>query len=310
MAADLSRKPKRIAFLGTGLMGAPMAAHLARAFEVTVWNRSPDRAQALSGLARVASTPADAADNADVVITMLLDGTATRSVLRDQGAIAAAAPQAFVIDMGSVEPDCDRDLAAYAATLGKRFVDAPVSGGVTGAEERTLSIFVGGEEAAVAAAMPVLELLGRPTHLGAIGAGQTAKLANQLIVAITIGAVAEAFTLAQAAGCDIGLLRQALRGGFADSRILDLHGARMVEGNFVPGGRSAAQLKDLDNALAVAGETALSLPLAETARRGFRDLVDNKGGADLDHAAYYLWLKTIQAASGEGDLGLHGAAAV
>jgi 2-hydroxy-3-oxopropionate reductase len=284
----------KIAFLGTGLMGGPMARHLAKSHQVTVWNRSSEKAQALADVATVAATAVEAARGADVVISMLIDGPASKAILQDEGVIEAAAPGALIINMASVEPDCDRALEAYAKTLGKRFIDAPVSGGVKGANEATLSIFVGGAEGDFLAAKPLFDILGRPTHMGAIGTGQTAKLANQLIVAITIGAVAEAFTLAQSAGCDIGTLREALRGGFADSRILDLHGARMVEGNFVPGGRSVAQLKDLNNALNVAGEQNLTLPLSEQVREGFDDLVNNKDGAELDHAAYFLWLKQIQ----------------
>lgn len=284
----------QITFLGTGLMGAPMARHLAKDHSVTVWNRSIEKAQALADVAKVASDPREAAEGADIVISMLIDGPASRAILKDQGVVEAAAPGALIINMASVEPECDRDLALYAQSLGKRFVDAPVSGGVKGASEQTLSIFVGGTPDDFEAAKPILSVLGRPTHMGQIGTGQTAKLANQLIVAITIGAVAEAFTLAQSAGCDLGTLREALRGGFADSRILDLHGARMVKGDFVPGGRSVAQLKDLNNALNVAGEHHLTLPLSEQVQAGFDDLVKNKDGAELDHAAYFLWLKQIQ----------------
>ncbi|MBB4953579.1 2-hydroxy-3-oxopropionate reductase [Agrobacterium vitis] len=284
----------KIAFLGTGLMGGPMARHLAKDYTVTVWNRSIDKAQALADVAKVAHSPVEAAKDADIVISMLIDGPASRAVLKDGGTIEAAAAGALIINMASVEPDCDRALERFAKSLGKRMIDAPVSGGTKGAVERTLSIFVGGTPDDFASAKPVLEKLGRPTHMGAIGTGQTAKLANQLIVAITIGAVAEAFTLAQSAGCDIGTLREALRGGFADSRILDLHGARMVRSDFTPGGRSVAQLKDLNNALTVASESQLTLPLSEQVRSSFDDLVNNKGGAELDHAAYFLWLKQIQ----------------
>lgn len=282
----------KVAWLGTGLMGAPMARHLAGHFDLHVWNRNSKRAGQLADIAHVAESPAEAADGADVVISMLLDGPVTESVLAGEGAIASAAPGALVIDMGSVEPACDRRLAAMAKDLGKRFVDAPVSGGVVGAEAATLSIFAGGEKEDFEGAYPILSRLGRPTHMGAVGTGQVAKLANQLIVAITIGAVAEALHFAKSAGCDPAVLRGALMGGFADSRILNLHGARMVERNFVPGGRSAAQLKDLRNALDVAAETGVTLPLGITATAGFVDLVENKGGADLDHAAYYLWLKS------------------
>lgn len=280
----------KITLLGTGLMGAPMARHLAAAHKVTVWNRSRARAEGLADVATIAETPAAACAGAEVVIAMLLDGPATRAVLSAE-AMQAAAPGALIIDMGSVDPETDRALAVQARGLGLRYLDAPVSGGVAGAKAASLAILVGGTAADFAAAEPVLRLLGRPTLLGAVGAGQVAKLANQLIVATTIGAVAEALRLAQAAGCDPAALREALRGGFADSRILDLHGKRMVEGDFTPGGRSVVQLKDLDNAMALAQGCGLDLPLAQTVTAAFRDFVTHHDGGEKDHAAYYEWLK-------------------
>ena len=279
----------KVSLLGTGLMGAPMARHLARVHDLTVWNRSQARAITLSDVAKIAQTADVACAGAEVVITMLLDGPATLAVLVDD-VMAAAAPGALIIDMGSVDPETDKALAKKAAGHGLRFVDAPVSGGVAGAEAASLAIFVGGETADFDVALPILSLLGRPTALGPVGAGQVAKLANQLIVATTIGAVAEAFHLAEAAGCDPSTLREALKGGFADSRILDLHGARMVSGNFTPGGRSVAQLKDLDNAMAVAKSVGVDLPLSQTVTAAFRDFVEVHNGGEMDHAAYFEWL--------------------
>lgn len=279
----------RIAVLGTGLMGAPMARHLAAAHDVTVWNRSADRAAALVDVATVAPSAVAASTGAEIVITMLLDGPATRAVLTPE-VIKATAPGALIIDMGSVDPQTDKDLAVLARSLGRTLMDAPVSGGVAGAEAASLAILVGGAEADFDRAAPVFALMGRPTLLGPVGAGQVAKLANQLIVATTIGAVAEAMHLAQAGGCDPAAWRKALMGGFADSRILDLHGARMVAGDFTPGGRSVAQVKDLDNALAVAREAGLDLPLSQTVTAAFRDFVEVHNGGERDHAAYYEWL--------------------
>ena len=279
----------KIAFLGTGLMGAHMARRLAGSHGVTVWNRSPEKAQALADVAQVVPSPEAAAKGADCVIAMVMDGAAARAVFTD-AAFEAAAPGAVFIDMGSVDPATDVALAARAEALGRRYVDAPVSGGTVGAEAGTLAILAGGTQDAFDAVRPVLEMMGRPTLLGPSGSGQVAKLANQLIVAVTIGAVAEALRLAEAGGCDPGALRTALKGGFADSRILDLHGARMVAGDFTPGGRSTAQIKDLDNAMAVAREAGLDLPLSQTVTAAFRDFVDNHDGGDKDHAAYYEWL--------------------
>lgn len=284
--------PLKIAVLGTGLMGAPMVRRLAQAgHRLTIWNRSAERAQSLADVARITKTPAHAVQDADIIIAMLLDGPVTRQVLLDQGVIAAAKSGALILDMGSVDPDTDRVLAQQAADQGLRFLDAPVSGGVVGAEAGSLSIFVGGPKADFEAVHDLLAVLGRPTHMGPIGAGQATKLANQLIVATTIGAVAEGLRLAQAAGCDPATVRAALQGGFADSRILELHGQRMVQGDFTPGGRAASQLKDVVNALAVADQSGLNLPLARTVRTAFDDLVQNHDGADLDHSAYYLWLE-------------------
>ncbi|WP_029041943.1 NAD(P)-dependent oxidoreductase [Cucumibacter marinus] len=288
-------KISNIAFLGTGLMGLPMARRLADAgYLVSAWNRSPDRAGPLQGTVRVCTSPAEASENADCVISMLLDGPATKAVLLDQGVIGGARSGTLFVDMGSVDPDSDRMLAGFAKERDCGFLDAPVSGGVVGAHAGTLSIFAGGKESDFHRAVPVLRHLGRPHLMGPVGAGQIAKLGNQVIVAATIGAVAEAFHLAQAGGCDLDAFRAALRGGFADSRVLDLHGERMIQGNYRPGGRSAAQLKDLDNAAAQAERSNVELPMAETVRAAFRDLVDHHGGADMDHSAYFHWLSLRQ----------------
>lgn len=282
----------KIGFLGTGLMGAPMVRRLADAgHHLTVWNRSAARAQALADCARVVEKAAAVAEGADIVIAMLLDGPTTREVFVEGAVMQALSPNTIIIDMGSVDPKTDQDLAVLANDHGCNLLDAPVSGGVVGAEAGTLSIFVGGDARIFEAAMPVFSTLGRPTHLGPVGAGQITKLANQLIVASTIGAVAEGLRLAEAGGCDPASVRKALMGGFADSRILELHGKRMVEGDFTPGGRSAAQLKDIDNALAEATKMDLDLPMGICAQASFRDLVEHHEGADLDHSAYYLWLK-------------------
>lgn len=284
----------KIAFLGTGLMGTPMVTNLSgRGFEMHIWNRSSEKALALSDIAQVYTSAIEAVENADYIISMLADGAVTRAVLKDQGIIKAAPENATFINMGSVEPECDIELAAMAENENKHYLDAPVSGGVKGAQAASLTIFVGGKPDVVRRASAVLEVLGRVNHLGDIGAGQTAKLANQLIVAVTIGAVAEAFKLVRSAGHDVSAVHQALRGGFADSRILELHGARMVEGDYTPGGRSVSQLKDIDNLLSQASRTNLKLPLARTVEKGFRSLVEEYGGGELDHSAYYLWLDYI-----------------
>lgn len=282
----------KIAFLGIGLMGLPMVRNLAAAgHELHIWNRSIEKAEALSDIATVYATPSDTVANAEIVISMLADSPATTDVLINQGVVNAMEKGALLIDMGSVEPEVDLKIAELAKSQHKRFLDAPVSGGVKGAESSTLTILVGGDSADMEYAQPVFETMGRPNLLGPNGAGQTAKLANQLIVAITIGAVAEAFKLAESAGCDSAKLRSALMGGFADSKILNLHGERMVNRDFVAGGRSWSQLKDVRNALALADNSQLDLPLAQCIEGGFSSLVDDYDGGELDHSAYYLWLE-------------------
>ncbi len=282
----------KVAFLGIGLMGKPMVENLSQAgHELHIWNRNITKAEALSHHATVYDVATSSVKETDIIITMLADGAATRAVLLDQGVIDAAPKGALIINMGSVEPEVDIALANYAKEQGKRYMDAPVSGGVPGAEAATLTILVGGEKQDLEEAKPVLESLGRPNYLGNTGAGQTAKLANQLIVAITIGAVAEAFKLAESAGCDSAALRSALMGGFADSKILDLHGERMVTRNFEPGGRAWSQLKDIRNAMHLAKASDLQLPLAGCVEEGFRSLVDDYDGGELDHSAYYVWLE-------------------
>ena len=288
----MSAKSLKIAFIGTGLMGFPMARNLLQAgFDVTAWNRSPDKAKALEPFGgKVSLLALDAVQDADVIITMLSDGPAVADMLFAQGLAGAMRRGAVFIDMSSIKPDEARDHAERLAALGIAALDAPVSGGTKGADLGTLAIMAGGEAEAFATAEPVFTAMGRPTHVGPSGCGQIAKLANQGIVAVTIGAVAEAILLAEKAGLAKGALRQALAGGFADSVIFQQHGGRMEERNFAPGGPSAYQLKDLNNLLG-AGETlGLTLPLAKALRDRFASLVNDMDGAMLDHSALYLEL--------------------
>ena len=282
-----------IAFLGTGLMGAPMARRLlAAGHEVVVWNRTAAKAQALAGDgARVAANPAEAVAGADIVITIVSDGAAVTDLYFAQGAVEAAQPGAIFIDMSSIQPSVARDLAARLGEAGLHAIDAPVSGGTPGAEAGTLAIMAGGEAADIEHARPVLEAMGRVTRVGPHGAGQLAKLCNQAIVAITIGAVSEALFLAEKGGADPAAVRDAIRGGFAESRILDLHGARIVARDWSPGGPSTLQLKDLDNVLAAASEAGVDLPLSRQMRERYHALVHDLGGAELDHSALYLELE-------------------
>ncbi len=300
MAAGTGQKGQRIAFLGTGLMGAPMARRLLQAgYGVTVWNRDRSKTDALAAEgATVAATAADAARDADVVFTMLSDGNAVGSVLIDQGVADVLKAGAVVIDTSSIAPPTARQHAEMLAKRQAHHIDAPVSGGVVGAEAGTLAIMAGGDSTIIDSAADIFSILGRVTHVGPSGAGQICKLANQQIVAITIGAVAEAMMLVEAGGADRGKFRDAIRGGFAESRIIELHGKRMVDRTFQPGGLSRLQLKDLDAVAAMAELFALDLPLTSVIRNEFSDFVAD-GHGETDHSGLLLHLEKINGHQGE-----------
>ena len=277
-----------IGFIGLGLMGRPMCRNLQKAgARVIVHNRSraPVDELAAEGM-EPAQGPADVAAKSDIVIMMLTNTPAVEAVLLgDGGVIESVKPGSLVVDMGTTKVLSTRDYADQVRAKGGDYIDAPVSGGAVGAEAGNLTIMAGGSDPAMARIQPVFDVLGaKTTHIGAVGAGQIAKAANQVIVGLTIGAVAEAFTLARKAGADPALVRQALQGGFADSRILDLHGQRMIDGAFEPGGRSSVQRKDLDQALELANTLDLELPATSLCRDLFDKLIE-AGHGDLDHSA-------------------------
>ncbi|HVI91427.1 MAG TPA: NAD(P)-dependent oxidoreductase [Dongiaceae bacterium] len=284
----MSTKP-RIAFLGTGLMGQPMAANLLRAgFPLHAWNRNADKIQPLTVLGATAcATPALAVRDADIVITMLLNGEIVETILTDIE--PSLRPGQMVIDMSSIAPRMARTHAARLRQRDVDYLDAPVSGGTVGATEATLAIMAGGSGAAFERAKPAFAAMGRATLVGPNGAGQLSKLANQAIVAITIGAVSEALLLAKGGGADPAAVRTAITGGFADSRILNLHGARMLTGNFAPGGPIVTQIKDIKNILDEAADIGLELPFVQLAYRLFQEAADN-GLGGLDHSALYQHL--------------------
>ncbi|AMQ89318.1 NAD(P)-dependent oxidoreductase [Marinobacter sp. LQ44] len=287
-----SRLP-HIAFLGIGLMGAPMTRNLLTAgYPMTLWNRTASKCEPFAGEATIAGTPAEAVAGADVVITMLENGAVVEDVLVAQGALTALKSGALVIDMSSVQPSLARRLAGLAAEQGAGFVDAPVSGGTLGAAEARLSIMAGGSEADVERARPVFEVLGKCTRIGPVGAGQLAKLANQAIVGITIGAVSEALLLAAKGGADPAAVREALMGGFAGSRILELHGQRMIDRDFAPGAPARIQLKDMRMILDEARAEGLTLPLAQQTHNEYLSLVAN-GHSDVDHSGLLLELEHL-----------------
>jgi len=283
-----------IAFLGTGLMGAPMCQNLLSAgLPLTVWNRSLAKAEPLAKRgAVVADSPQSAAADADVVITMLSDGPAVSAVMFEQGAADAIREGVTHIDMSSIGADEAIEHAKRHAERGVRYLDSPVSGGTRGASAGELAIMAGGDAETFAAMQPVFAALGQATHVGPNGCGQLAKLANQIIVAITIGAVSEALILAGGGGADRAKVREALQGGFASSRILTEHGQRMVDRAFEPGGPAKFQLKDLHNALSAADRLDLELPITKLLH-GLFDAMVQSGKGDMDHSGLLTHLEAL-----------------
>ena len=286
---------RRIAVIGTGIMGGPMATRLALAgFPVTAWNRTTEKASALEGAGVVvASSVADAVAEADIGICMLSSGPVCEEVLTAPGgALDAMKAGATLVVMSSIPVETAVVIANAAAAKGIACVDAPVSGGEKGAKDGTLAIMAGGEAEAIAALAYLFAPLGRVTHVGPSGSGALTKLANQLIVATTICAVAEALTLAESGGADPAKVREALLGGFADSTVFRQHGLRMVEGNFRPGGPAKYQVKDTSTAMAFAKGRGLTLPVSLEVDRLFQAMVDH-GDGDLDHSAIILELRRM-----------------
>lgn len=287
-----------ISLLGCGLMGTPMATRLLNhGYTLAAWNRTRSKADALAAKgARVADTPAKAVVDADIVITMLEHGGVVEDVLFNPalpGASIGLKAGALVIDMSSILPEQAQAHGPRLAAQGVAYLDAPVSGGTVGAEAGTLAIMAGGAEADFERARPVLEVLGRPVHVGPTGSGQLTKLANQMIVGITIGAVAEALLLAQRGGADPAKVRQALRGGFAESRILEVHGQRMVDGDFAKRGSLAIQLKDLRNALHTASGLSFDAPITAHLTDLYAQAADH-GFGDLDQSGLFKELERRQ----------------
>ena len=284
---------RKITLIGTGLMGVPMSLNLMKAgHALTVWNRTSARAAPLvEAGATMADSPVDAVRGAEFVITMLSDGFASGALIDDPEVQAALSPGTIWIDMSSAKPEHARTQSKTLGDLGFAHLDAPVSGGTKGAEDGTLAIMVGGASDTFDAAKDVFEAMGRPVHVGPSGAGQLSKLANQTIVAVTISAVAEAMLLVEQGGADPAAVRAALKGGFADSTILQQHGARMTNGDFEPGGLTKFQIKDLNNTLDEAAGLGLKLPATESVRDRFQHFSDAMGGAEKDHSGLYLELK-------------------
>lgn len=239
----------RIGFIGLGIMGRPMARHLVDAgYEVTVWNRTQSKASELvEAGARLGSSPRDVAARSDLIITIVADTPDVRQVILGPDGVLEGAPRgSVVVDMSTISPVATREIAQALSARGVEMLDAPVSGGQKGAIEATLSIMVGGTSEVFERVLPVLQKMGRNiVHVGGHGAGQVTKACNQLVLSLTLLGVAEALTMARKAGVDPAKVRAALLGGFAQSRVLELHGQRMLDGNFEPGFRTRLFHKDM-----------------------------------------------------------------
>ncbi len=290
---------ERVGFIGLGIMGQPMAANLLDAgYALTVHNRSREAVEKLGARgATAAGSPREVAERSDVVITMLPDSPDVEAVvLGPAGVIEGVRAGMLVIDMSTIAPAVSRQIAAVLAERGVASVDAPVSGGEPAAVAGELSIMCGGAEPAVARARPIFEVLGRKTtHIGGPGAGQVTKAANQVVVALTIQAVAEALTLSAKAGVDPARVREALLGGFAQSRILDLHGQRMVDGAYEPGFKVRLHRKDLAIALQLGREEQVPL-LATGQAAELMDALLAQGGGDRDHSSLALLYEQLAGA--------------
>ncbi|HXF69930.1 MAG TPA: 2-hydroxy-3-oxopropionate reductase [Thermoflexus sp.] len=279
---------ERIGFIGLGVMGKPMARNLMKAgYPLVVYNRSrPPMEELAAEGAETAGSPREVAARSDVVITMLPDTPEVEQVLAGpDGVFAGGRPGLIVIDMSTIDPTAARRLAAQAAERGIAMLDAPVSGGEIGAIQGTLSIMVGGDPATFERCLPIFRAMGRNiVHMGGPGAGQVTKAANQVVVALTIAAISEALVLAAKAGVDPAKVREALLGGFAGSRVLEVHGQRILERNFQPGFRVRLHHKDLRIALGLGRAVGASLPLTALVHEWLGALV-TRGQGELDHSA-------------------------
>jgi len=276
-----------VGFLGTGIMGLPMARRIAGAgYRVVAWNRTRDKAAPLAAEGvEVVDRAHDAVRDADIVICMLSSGPAYDDLLLDdEGVLAEMRASSVLIVMSSIPVDTAQRQAAAAAARAIGYLDAPVSGGQKGAQDGTLAIMVGGDGSMFERSRAVLQTMGRPTRIGPAGTGQLAKLVNQMMVASTIAAVAEAMLLAERGGADPAQVRAALLGGFADSTILRQHAARMIAQDFQPGGPAKYQVRDTGTAIGFAQSVGLELPVLGLVDDLFSDMVEN-GDGELDHSA-------------------------
>ena len=287
-------KMKNIGFIGIGLMGFPMAKNLLKSgYNLKAYNRSQDKADRLKEFgAEISLSIKDVVTNSDTIITMLTDDTAVEKVMGSDDFISNIKEGATVIDMSSVNPVITKKYAEILKQKKINYLDAPVSGGTIGAEEASLAIMVGGDEETFKNCYELLKKMGNPTLVGPVSSGQISKLANQIIVGVTIGAVAEAVTLCEKSGTNPNKMIEALSGGWADSKILQTHGKRMIDKDFTPKGKTTTQLKDMTNIINAGKAVDTHLPISSLVKEMYKDLVAD-GHGNTDHSSLYNAIKKI-----------------
>ena len=285
---------KSIGFIGIGLMGFPMAKNLLKSgYNLKAYNRSQDKADRLKEYgAEISLSIKDVVTNADVVITMLTDDAAVEKVMSSDEFISNIKEGATVIDMSSVNPVLTIKYSKKLKEKKINYLDAPVSGGTIGAEEASLAIMVGGNEETFKNCYELLKKMGNPTLVGPVSSGQISKLANQIIVGVTIGAVAEAITLCEKSGTNPNKMIEALSGGWADSKILQTHGKRMIDKDFTPKGKTTTQLKDMTNIVNAGKAVETHLPISSLIKEMYKDLVAD-GHGNTDHSSLYNAIEKI-----------------
>ena len=285
---------QNISFIGIGLMGFPMAKNLLKSgFNLRAYNRSQDKADRLKEFgAEISTSIKDVVTNSDVIITMLTDDAAVEKVMGSDEFISNIKEGATVIDMSSVNPVITKKYFKILKEKNINYLDAPVSGGTIGAEEASLAIMVGGDEETFKQCYDLLKILGNPTLVGPVSSGQISKLANQIIVGVTIGAVAEAVTLCEKSGTNPNKMIEALSGGWADSKILQTHGKRMISRDFTPKGKTTTQLKDMTNIVNAGKAVETHLPISSLVKEMYKDLVTD-GHGNTDHSSLYNAIEKI-----------------
>ena len=287
-------KMKNIGFIGIGLMGLPMAKNLLKSgYNLKAYNRSQDKADRLKEFgAEISISIKEVVTNSDAIITMLTDDSAVEKVMGSDDFISNIKEGATVIDMSSVNPVITKKYAEILKQKNINYLDAPVSGGTIGAEEASLAIMVGGDEETFKNCYELLKKMGNPTLVGPVSSGQISKLANQIIVGVTIGAVAEAVTLCEKSGTNPNKMIEALSGGWADSKILQTHGKRMIDKDFTPKGKTTTQLKDMTNIINAGKAVDTHLPISSLVKEMYKDLVAD-GHGNTDHSSLYNAIKKI-----------------